>query len=165
MPSTGLSAYNFPHLSPGIPIKHYPHATDQETEINGDENPHFRSQAEWQMQDSNPHAPNSKAHVPRSRQQTKDNHSQLSPRIHSQATSARCGVVSGNQTDKGPAVTELTCSVPSPDPLLPAWEERKDSVHKGLHQAQTGHPNRRYTASGRDNTRCPVHREPLFGVK
>lgn len=112
MPSTGLSAYNFPHLSPGIPIKCYPHATDQETEIEGDENPHFRSQAECQMQDSNPHTPNSKAHVPRSRQQTKGNHSQLSPHIHSQATSARCGVVSGNQRDKGPAVTELTCSVP-----------------------------------------------------
>lgn len=76
-----------------------------------EENPHFRSHAEWQTQDSNPHAPNAKAHVPRSRQQTKGNWSQLSSRLHSamtkhpqaQATSARCGAVSGNQADKGPA--------------------------------------------------------------
>lgn len=40
------------------------------------------------------------------------------------------------EPDKVPALTELTGSVP----LLPSLEEGKDSVQKGLHRAQTRHP-------------------------
>lgn len=69
------------------------------------------------------------AHILWSRQQTKRSH--LSAHTtHSlsahealtkhQATSARCGAVNENQTDTVPALTELTCAVPSPDPLLPS---------------------------------------------
>lgn len=65
--------------------------------------------------------------------------------------------MSGHQTDEHPALTELTCSVPSPDPLLPIWEEGKDSVRKGFHQAQA-----RDTAVGRDNTQVSDVREAFF---
>lgn len=93
------------------------------------------------MQDSNPHAPSSKAHVPRSRQQAKGNHSQLSPRSHLALTkhlpSAR-RPVQGVGCLAGTKQTELTCSVPSPDPLLPAWEEAKTQFVRGSTRHRQG---------------------------
>lgn len=63
---------------------------------------------------------------------------------------------------QGSVLMELTCSVPSADPLLPSWEEGEDPILKGLHQAQTRHPNQRCTAPGYDSTRCPLYRETFF---
>lgn len=65
--------------------------------------------------------------------------------------------MSGHQTDERPALTELTCLVPSLDPHLPIWEEGKDSVRKGFHQAQA-----RDTAAGRNNTQVSDVQETFF---